>query len=70
MPLKLYVVGETTADPKEWSMWSEYALVIAANETDARRIAERGDDASLAEIPMDKPLFLIGMTEPNHGDDI
>jgi hypothetical protein len=65
--MKLYVVGESTPDPEKWSMWSEYALVIASSEEEARKLA--GKDAVVQEIPMDKPLFLVGMTAPNWGED-
>jgi hypothetical protein len=66
--MKLYVVGEDTADPDQWSQWSEYALVIAEDEQKAIELSGRHGPAT--EIPMDRPLYLVGMTEPNHGDDI
>ena len=74
--LKLWVVGEDTPDPKKWSIWSEYVLVIAADEAEARRIAECDPTESVykmesvCEIPMDKPLCLVRMAEPSWGDDI
>lgn len=67
--LKLFVVGEASPDPKTWSQWSEYALVIAADADEARRIAGRHGDL-VSEIPMDKPTYLVGMTEPDWGEDI
>lgn len=66
--MKLYVVGEGTADPDQWSQWSEYALVIAEGEEQAMDLSGRLGPAT--EIPMDKPLYLLGMTGPNIGDDI
>ena len=68
--LKLWVVGEGTPDPKEWSIWSEYSLVVAATKEEARRIAERNPMEPVCEVPMDKPLCLVRMAEPQWGDDI
>lgn len=66
--MKLYVCGETSPDPEKWSIWSEYALVLAASPEEAAKLSER---TPVTEIPLDKPLYLVGMTEPtNWGDDL
>ena len=70
MSFKLYVVGEETSDPENWSVWSEYALVIATDEADARRLAGQGDAICVTEILMDRSIHLVSMHEPNHGNDI
>lgn len=65
--MKLFVTGETLPDPAKWSIWSEWSLVIANDLDDAMKIT---GDATGCEIPMDKPLHLVQMPEPNWGDDI
>lgn len=66
--LKLFVVGESSPDPGEWSIWDEYVLVIAADEAEAIKLSERGERECVCEIPMDKPLYLVGMRAPGWDD--
>lgn len=67
--MKLYVVGEDTPDPKNWSIWSEWELVIAPDAATALTMAT-SPTGKFCEIPMDKPLHLVAMSEPAWGDDI
>ena len=63
MPNKLFVVGESSPDPKAWSSeLSEYALVIAPTRRQACLVAHVPVDAPVCEIPLDKPLFLLRMS--------
>ncbi len=66
--MKLYVVGESSANPDDWSVWTEWALVIAPDANEALRLAERA--GPVTEIPMDAPLHLVRMPEPNWGADV
>lgn len=66
---KLYVVGENTPDPEKWSIWSEYALVLADSPEQAQELSDRKGEP-VCEIPTDKPLYLVGITEPNWGEDL
>ncbi len=68
--MKLYVVRESTPDPDKWSMWSEWSLVIAADETQARQLTDEGPHTPACEIPLSKAMHLVTMSEPNHGEDI
>jgi len=65
--MKLFVVGEESSDPKKWSIWSEYALVIAESANEAEKMV-KGSPAT--EIPIEKPVILVQMTEPNWGEDL
>lgn len=64
---KLFVVGESDPNPANWNIWSEYSLVIAKNEQEAKKI---GDDVICAEIPLDNPMILVKQNEPNWGEDL
>lgn len=68
--LKLYVVGETSSNPDDWSCWNELQLVIAQNPEQARKLCEFARHQPVTEILFDKPKYLIGKSEPNHGADI
>ena len=65
-PLKLYVVGETSPNPQDWSIWSELSIVIAESAEEATRLA---GSVPATEIPMGIPQVLVTMPEPNWGDD-
>jgi len=64
--MKLFVCGELHPHPEDWSIWSEWALVIAEDEEAAIKLSGR---LSATEIPMDKALYLHGTTQPDWGDD-
>ena len=68
--MKLYVVNEKHSDPAKWSAWSEWSLVIAENEQQARELAGEAPEAPVCEVPLDRATLLVAMTEPNWGDDI
>lgn len=59
MPHKLFVVGESSPDPRVWSRQTEYALVIAPTRRQACLVAHVPDDEPVCEIPLDRPLFLL-----------
>lgn len=67
---KLFVVGESSPDPENWSIWSEYSLVIAKGEDEARRLAEKDGETPVAEIPLTAPLYILTQSEPNWGEDL
>ena len=57
--LRLFVVGESSGDPADWSEWPHRALVIAENVEEALTIM--GDLAIPGvahEVLMDKPVVL------------
>lgn len=66
--MKLFVVGETSPDPKDWSIWSEFQIVIAGSPEQALEMTGRTGDVT--EVPMNRPLIVAAMTEPNWGDDL
>ena len=54
--LRLFVVGESSGDPAQWTSYGRRALVVAASLEDA---IEQVDFASFgAEIILDKPMVL------------
>lgn len=61
--MKLYVVGAKTADPKEWNPAWEYSLVVAADESAARRIAQRDEETPITEIPMNSERVLVSVSD-------
>lgn len=68
--MKLYIVGEYSSDPENWSAWSEWSLVIAESPEQARKLANAGDSEIVTEIPMNKAVLLYTMPEPRMGDDL
>jgi hypothetical protein len=58
--LKLYIVGESSGDAKDWSPYSNVALVVAENETAAMEMTDR--DAAVAEVDMTKARVLVHMS--------
>lgn len=69
MKMRLYVVGNASPDPGEWSIWDEVAIVVAASPRAARLLADR-PQGEVAEIPLDRPLLLVSMPEPSMGKDL
>lgn len=67
--MKLFVLGETSSNPDDWSIWSEWWLVIAESPEKALEMAE-GRHSQVTEIPMDRALIVATMTEPNWGEDL
>lgn len=70
MALTLYVVGESSPNPDDWSIWSEYKLVTASSPDEARQIAGVNDRTPVAAVDMSKPQVLITAGEPSWGNDI
>ena len=66
--MKLWVVGENSPNPEEWSMWSEFSLVVA--ETAKQACELDGRRCSAVEIPLDKARVLLKMSEPDWGEDL
>jgi hypothetical protein len=64
---KLFVCGESSPNPEDWSAWSEYSIVIAKDEKEACEIS---GDMFATEIALEKPMLLVKMPEPNLGEDI
>jgi hypothetical protein len=54
--LKLFVVGESSGDPDEWSGEGGYSIVIAHDETEAMSFSPGGP---VAEIPLTKVRQLV-----------
>jgi len=67
---KLFVVGNSSPSPDDWSIWNEVAIVIAKDEAEARGLADVCSLGEVAEIPLDGPKLLIQESEPNWGDDL
>jgi hypothetical protein len=65
--MKLFVVGEDSPDPRKWSGWSGWSLVIAADEAQAISLADGVGPATA--IPMDAPLYIMSAPEP-WGEDV
>lgn len=55
---KLWVVGESSSDPDDWSEWGYYELVIAKDREEALKVAGRKNEDYVAEVLMDKAKYL------------
>ena len=66
--MKLWVVGENSPNPEEWSIWSEYSLVVAGTAEQACELV--GRRAPATEIPLVKAQVLVKMSEPDWGEDL
>jgi hypothetical protein len=67
--LKLFVIGTSSANPDDWSIWDELKLVIAHNPEEAIKVADTYPQ-SVHEVVFDKPKLLVSETEPNWGEDL
>jgi hypothetical protein len=56
--LKLYVLGEDSADPTKWDGTSAHAIVIAHNPEEAKRLAPEAQEP-VKEIQFDKAKVLL-----------
>jgi hypothetical protein len=54
--LKLFVIGETSGNPKDWSAYGFRILVLAHNEEEALRFNDGEGD--VAEVNADGPVIL------------
>ena len=56
---RLFVVGEDSPKPGDWSEWSSRVLVLASDENEAREIAgDLVDERFVAEVDMSESAFL------------
>lgn len=68
--MKLFVVREDSPDPDKWSGWSEWSIVVAEDEADARAVVGEDPTTPVCEIPMNRRLHLVTMSEPRMGEDL
>ncbi len=61
--LKLFVVGQKSSDPGEWSPLSDYAIVLASDKDEAIRLSQLPSNA-VAEIPLSIPMVLSVVESP------
>lgn len=60
--LKLYVVGEASGDPSEWSGFSARTLVFARSAKEAGRMVTY-HGAGIAEVRVTAPTVLLSESE-------
>jgi hypothetical protein len=68
--MKLFVVGNKSPNPDDWSIWDEVKIVVAENDKRARELAGAHEIEPVAEIKLDKEQLLISQSEPNWCDDL
>ena len=70
--MKLWVVGESTQNPEDWSAWSAWSEVAIVLAETAELACEIGGGFPATEISMDtvKGKLLIRMPAPEWGDDL
>ncbi len=58
--MKLFVVGESTADPENWSQWNTPTFVIAETPERAVELAEHfeGMRSDVCELPMTSEMVI------------
>lgn len=56
--LKLFVVGESSSNPNDWSEWGDRALVMARTESEALQMAGDLCGGPVAEVICEKPMLL------------
>ena len=61
--MKLFVVGNESPDPEEWSEWNEVAIVVAETAEEAKKLCAFGEQR-VAEIPMDKAQLIYQAPSP------
>jgi len=54
---KLFIVGESSGDPDNWSDWGPRTIVVARSADEARTMAEHS--SAVAEVKLDKPGVLL-----------
>jgi hypothetical protein len=60
--MKLFVVGESSPNPKDWVKESEFELILAPDAETALRMSSHPPGNPVCEVPMDRPLHLVAMT--------
>lgn len=66
--MKLFVAGEDSPNPDNWSKWSEWSLIIAQTAEEASRLD--GLNRPCVEVSMEKATVLVTMQEPAWGSDL
>jgi hypothetical protein len=56
--LKLFVVGQKSAESAEWNGWFEYDIVIAHTAEEARSMVDANSAMPVTEIPLTSPQIL------------
>jgi hypothetical protein len=59
--LRLYVVGEHSADPADWHPWGGYALVLATSPEEAVGLVGDLHGPPAIEVSTDKPALLCSV---------
>ncbi len=57
--LKLFVVGQESGNPDEWTELIDYSVVIARDEDDAAKIAGLGFRRYIIEISLESPRLIL-----------
>jgi len=57
--LKLFVVGESSGLPSQWSDWSTKAFVIAESGEQALEMMDRDPRGAVAELVLESPCVLM-----------
>jgi hypothetical protein len=66
--LKLFVVGEKSPCPDNWSPWNDRAIVIAHDAAEAIELAGL-DGADVAEIPLANEALVLAFRNGDIGDE-
>lgn len=56
-PVRLFIVGERSGNPADWSDWGPRTLVLARSAEEAQAMAEHS--SAVAEVQLDKPGVLL-----------
>ena len=67
MTMKLYVVGESSGNPEDWSEWPLRSLVIASSSEEAMKLAGKCPPETVSEVSMITPCVLF-TDESGFGD--
>ncbi len=62
--LKLFVVGESSDDPKEWGHWQPLVLALARNEAEVAAMIDY--DAPIREVRISEPTIICNVPVPQH----
>lgn len=60
--MKIYVAGVDSSNPEQWSMWDEYALILAEN---IKQVESLTSFRPIHEIESDKPMILANIFSPD-----
>ena len=68
--MKVFVVGESSPNPADWSNWDEYAIWMAESADDVRREGEYEEYETVTEVKVSTATLLCQIFEPNIGPDL